>query len=84
MVAGGILGTLLVTTCIICCCCHCKRKSRERKRGEEEEEECAEVRSENSGLRRSEDSGLGGDYEEGRQKVSAVAVAYPEANTNTY
>ena len=65
-----------MTTCIICCCCHCKRKRRERKRGEEEEEECAEVRS--------EVSGLGGDYDEGRRKVSAVAVAYPEANTNTY
>ena len=75
-----------MTTCIICCCCHCKRKRRERKRGEDEEEECAEIerRNEDSGLKRSEDSGLGGDYDEARQKVSAVAVAYPEANTNTY
>merc|ERR1712130_889982 len=40
LVAGGILGTLVVSTCCICCCLHYRRKKAEERRmhqGEEEE-----------------------------------------------
>ena len=63
-VAGGILGTLVVSTCCICCCCHYKRSKRERRR---RDEECAE--------RRKERSDSGRDHDEGR-RVSADTNTY--------
>ena len=64
LVAGGILGTLVVSTCCICCCCHYKRSKRERRR---RDEECAE--------RRRQRSDSGRDHDEGR-RVSANTNTY--------
>jgi len=60
LVAGGILGTLVVSTCCICCCCHYKRSKRERRRRAE---------------RRKERSDSGRDHDEGR-RVSADTNLY--------
>ena len=67
LVAGGILGTLVVSTCCICCCLHYKRRKAEERRRQEEEEEVEEKRKDR------EDSGRG--HDEGR-RVSSNTNTY--------